>query len=70
MSLGAAAASEVSCSSPHLQPMIKRSRGKSSCVCVDTHKATSTEYAEFVLVRFDNCTAGGGSCTLGQQGLV
>jgi hypothetical protein len=66
VSVGAAAAREVSCTSHRLQPMMKRSRGTSACVCVDMHTATSTEYDEFVLVRFDNCTEGGGSCTVGQ----
>jgi hypothetical protein len=70
VSPGAAAAREVSCSSPRLQPMVKRSRGSSACVCVDPHTATSTEYDEFVLVRFNNCTEGGGSCTVGQGDAV
>jgi hypothetical protein len=50
--------------------MVKRSRGTSACVCVDPHTATSTEYDEFVLVRFNNCTEGGGSCTVGQGDAV
>ena len=49
----------VGCAASHLRPVMKRSRGRSSCVCVDEQKALAEEADEYVYVRFSNCTEEG-----------
>jgi hypothetical protein len=53
----------VSCGAAHLQPVMKRSRGRSVCVCVEG--AAAAEADEFVYVRYGNCSEGGGVCWAG-----
>ena len=49
----------VGCAASHLRPVMKRSRGRSSCVCVDDQKALAEDADEYVYVRFSNCTEEG-----------
>ena len=47
---------EVSCGNNRLVPKIKRSRGRSECVCVDSNTVFAYKTTEFVVVHFQNCT--------------
>ena len=60
----------VGCATSHLQPVMKRSRGRSACVCVDGARAVAEEADEFVYVKFGNCTEGGGRCWPAANGEV
>lgn len=57
----------VSCGAAHLQPVMKRSRGISACVCVEGPGAAAAEADEFVYVRYSNCSEGGGTCWAGGE---
>jgi hypothetical protein len=52
----------VSCKDPVLVPKIRRSRGKSSCVCVNENEIYAVETTDFVIVHFSDCENKGKVC--------
>jgi len=56
---------EVSCASPQLQPVVKRSRGTSTCVCADSQHIFAVATPDFVAVRFADCSENSARCRVG-----
>ena len=52
----------VSCTNPILVPKIRRSRGQSSCVCVNENEIFAVKTTDFVVVHFTECQDRGKVC--------
>lgn len=55
---------EVTCRHSKLHPKIKRSRGKSECICAEENEIFGIKTEDFVVIHFNNCTDQSARCTV------